>query len=111
MSLFKRKKKQCMKWKHTDYPETKKFRLQWLVKRVTLTDIQVMKEDINNDFLEKGVTINSAACYHLFWQNDSYLFKDAHKFCHQHISQTNKKINCRLSVEHTHISFLIDSLI
>ena len=49
-----------MVWKYTDSPLKKKFRKQRSVKKVTLILFWDMKEPIAIDFLEKGLTVNSA---------------------------------------------------
>ena len=54
-------KRQFMEWKHGDSPVKKKFRVQWLINEAILTVFWYMKALLIIDFLEKGITVNSAS--------------------------------------------------
>ena len=59
--LQPKSKRQFIKWKHTDFPEKKKFSMQRSIKKVMLKVFWNMKGLITVDFHEESATENRAS--------------------------------------------------
>ena len=69
-------KRESMERKHIDSLVKKKFRAQWLVKKIILTVFKDIQGSITVDFLEKNPTVNSASYCQLLWQNSPYFLNE-----------------------------------